>query len=368
MKTILIDLGLITNTKRGMGVYIFNILRNLPDIPLNFNLIFIVSKNHSKLDINDLESKYKNNKSIKFFYSPFHSIITEQLIIPLYMIFIKSSILLSSGDSAPLFVNKNKIILLLHDLYFFKGVELYKIKKIPLKKRIGQFYRRLCIRRFLNHQNISIITVSFFMQKEISIFFKIPINRIIVVPNGIYFENHILLDNCLEKKGLTLITGTDPQKNLDNFITSINVLDPLVISKIGEINIIGVKSKNYIINLNNQELKINFLGYLPHKNVLEILKKTEYFVLPSLHESFGIPGLEALIHGCKVAASETGALKEVLGNCAIYFNPYDIYSIAQAITKMVNEPQQFNSTIKEQISEYDWRNSSFKLLNFFKTR
>lgn len=364
MKTILVDLGLVTNTKRGMGVYIFNLIKNLPNNNLKHNLILIISKNSSREDLIDLEYKFKNTKSVKFYHSPFHSIITEQLIIPILMVLNKSSILLSSGDSAPLLVKKRRVILLLHDLFFFKGVDLYKKNKISYKKRIGQLYRRICIRRFLSFQDISIITVSHFMQNEISNFFKIPISNIEVVPNGINFENHLLYKNKSNKCGMTLITGLDPQKNLNIFLKSLKILDQSIIAKIQEINIIGVSQENQILKYNNIYLKVNYLGYLQHTIVLDILKKSEFFVLPSLYESFGIPGLEALLNGCKVAASETGALKEVLGNCSTYFNPYDEYSIAEGITKMVNNTYQCNTTVIEQLREYDWKNSANKLVNY----
>ena len=38
---------------------------------------------------------------------------------------------------------------------------------------------------------------------------------------------------------------------------------------------------------------------------------------------------------CIIAVSNTGAPREILGNCAIYFDPYNIDSISSGIQKLV---------------------------------
>jgi glycosyltransferase involved in cell wall biosynthesis len=364
MKTILVDLGLLTDSKRGMGVYIFNLIKNIPQTNLNLVLIFVLSKNYSKQDVLELKKIFLNNNFVKFYFSPLHPILTEQILIPCLMFFNKSYSLLSSGDSAPFLVDKEKIILLLHDLYFFKGMDLYKNNRISFKKKLGQFYRRVCIKRFFGFKELSVITVSSFMKNEISIFFNLSLSNIEVIPNGINLDRFENFEFSTDKKGLTLISGLDPQKNLNNFLDSLYQLEESVLNKISVVNIIGVTNDNFFIKVNDSQLNINFLGYLPHLNVLDVLKRSEFFVLPSLYESFGIPGLEALLSGCKVCASETGALKEVMGDCSLYFNPLDTSSIANKISFMVNSPSHSYLKVFNQIKEYDWKISSFKLIKY----
>jgi glycosyltransferase involved in cell wall biosynthesis len=202
------------------------------------------------------------------------------------------------------------------------------------------------------------------MQNEISEYMLIPLNNIALIPNGINIDNFISTDHKINKKGMILVSGNDPQKNLDNFLQSIHILPRSIKQQIKEIDIIGVKGTSFIISSEMEDLKVNFLGYLNHSDVIKYLSKSKYFVLPSLYESFGIPGLEALLSGCKIAASDTGALKEVLGEFAVYFNPYDIDSISNGISKMVTLENYRDSTVFNHLSNYSWDIISNKFINY----
>lgn len=55
------------------------------------------------------------------------------------------------------------------------------------------------------------------------------------------------------------------------------------------------------------------------------------FIYPSLEEGFGLPPLEAMLHGCPVAASLGGAIPEVVGDAAALFEPQQMDGIRSAI-------------------------------------
>jgi glycosyltransferase involved in cell wall biosynthesis len=54
-------------------------------------------------------------------------------------------------------------------------------------------------------------------------------------------------------------------------------------------------------------------------------------VFPSLYEGFGLPALEAMAAGCPVIASSAGALPEVCGPAARYFDPHSVETLAEAL-------------------------------------
>jgi glycosyltransferase involved in cell wall biosynthesis len=60
-------------------------------------------------------------------------------------------------------------------------------------------------------------------------------------------------------------------------------------------------------------------------------------VYPSLDEGFGLPPLEAMLHGCPVAASAAGAIPEVAGDAAVLFDPTDEEAIGGAIDCVVSD-------------------------------
>jgi glycosyltransferase involved in cell wall biosynthesis len=72
-------------------------------------------------------------------------------------------------------------------------------------------------------------------------------------------------------------------------------------------------------------------GRVSKDELVELYRKAEALVFPSLYEGFGLPPLEAMACGCPVAASWAGALPEVCGDAARYFDPTSVEQIAEAI-------------------------------------
>jgi glycosyltransferase involved in cell wall biosynthesis len=59
------------------------------------------------------------------------------------------------------------------------------------------------------------------------------------------------------------------------------------------------------------------------------------FVYPSEYEGFGLPILEAMAAGTVVVTSNVSSMPEVGGAAALYFDPYDIDSIAAKLRAAV---------------------------------
>ena len=87
------------------------------------------------------------------------------------------------------------------------------------------------------------------------------------------------------------------------------------------------------------------------------------FVFPSLYEGFGLPPLEAMAAGIPVAASNTSAIPEVCGDCAIYFNPYDESSIAAALVRLAGlsgqEKQSYVEKGRQRAKDFHLEQNSF---------
>jgi glycosyltransferase involved in cell wall biosynthesis len=68
-----------------------------------------------------------------------------------------------------------------------------------------------------------------------------------------------------------------------------------------------------------------------------LYSNAECFVLPSLYEGFGMPVIESMACGTANVLSKKGALPEVAGQAAVYFDPYDTGQIEDAILKVVED-------------------------------
>ena len=60
-------------------------------------------------------------------------------------------------------------------------------------------------------------------------------------------------------------------------------------------------------------------------------------IFPSIYEGFGLPIIESMASGTPVIASNITSLPEVGGDAAYYFDPYDLNSISDAMSKIVHD-------------------------------
>ena len=61
------------------------------------------------------------------------------------------------------------------------------------------------------------------------------------------------------------------------------------------------------------------------------------FVMPSKHEGFGLPALEAMACGTPVIASNTTSLPEVVGLGEALFDPHDAGDIAERLRRVLTD-------------------------------
>ncbi len=69
-------------------------------------------------------------------------------------------------------------------------------------------------------------------------------------------------------------------------------------------------------------------------DLAELHRHAAALVLPSLHEGFGFPVLEAMQAGTPVLAGDVPALREVGADAVRYCDPYDVESIATGLTEL----------------------------------
>jgi glycosyltransferase involved in cell wall biosynthesis len=83
---------------------------------------------------------------------------------------------------------------------------------------------------------------------------------------------------------------------------------------------------------------VDVIGYVPDEDRRGLLESASMLVLPSWNEGFGLPVLEALALELPVVVSDRGALPEVAGDAALYCDPADPDSLADAIGRVLDEP------------------------------
>ena len=67
--------------------------------------------------------------------------------------------------------------------------------------------------------------------------------------------------------------------------------------------------------------RVELLENAPQSRLADLVSGADLLIQPSLHEGFGLPPLEAMAAGTPVLAARAGALPEVCGEAALYFDP-----------------------------------------------
>ena len=99
-------------------------------------------------------------------------------------------------------------------------------------------------------------------------------------------------------------------------------------------------------------------GRVPERDLVELYRSASALVFPSLYEGFGLPPLEAMACGCPVAVADVGALPEVCGDAARYFDPSSPSEIADAILDVLANPGGTVAAGLERAKRFSWDESA----------
>lgn len=175
----------------------------------------------------------------------------------------------------------------------------------------------------LSYESWKVIGCSSYMKNQISDLFKIPENKIWIIPNGVgskvfniefdpieFRKNYAKVEekiiffvgrHVFEKGVQILIEGA-------RGIIRENPNTKIVIAGQGPMTA-EIKDRVFVMGLND---KFVFPGYLDEATKNKLYRVADVAVFPSLYEPFGIVALEAMAAGCPIVVSDTGGLSEII--------------------------------------------------------
>jgi glycosyltransferase involved in cell wall biosynthesis len=99
---------------------------------------------------------------------------------------------------------------------------------------------------------------------------------------------------------------------------------------------------------------VDRLGAVGPEELASLYRTAACLVFPSLYEGFGLPPLEAMASGCPVAASTAGALPEVCGDAAVYFDAHDPEAIANGVREALALADELRELGIARASAFTW--------------
>ena len=132
--------------------------------------------------------------------------------------------------------------------------------------------------------------------------------------------------------------------------------------------IIGPQYDNYVKNLAEKSPGVIFLGFVKHHELVSLIQGADALLLPSLHEGFGHPLVEAMSCGVPVITSNTFSPPWVVQDAGLFADPYDTSDICKKILEFSN-----NKTLQESLADralirsqfFSWEKMAKQLINLF---
>ena len=100
------------------------------------------------------------------------------------------------------------------------------------------------------------------------------------------------------------------------------------------------------------------LGRVDDETLHRLYAHAACLAIPSLHEGFGYPAVEAMAAGCPVVAAERGALPEVTGGAAVLVDPLDPDAIAAGIDEAVARAPELVAAGRRRAAELTWERTA----------
>jgi glycosyltransferase involved in cell wall biosynthesis len=110
-----------------------------------------------------------------------------------------------------------------------------------------------------------------------------------------------------------------------------------------------------------------WVGGVPLQETVHFYRCADVFVYPSFNETFGLPILEAMATACPVVTSDTSAMPETAGGCALLADPNNPESIADAIVKACGpEGERLRVAGPERAREFTWAATAERTLAVYR--
>ncbi len=326
----------------GIARYVFELTRCFAELQ-TAHTFFVLVRPNSPL----LELSWPEHITLIPTSAPWISF-REQWVIPQILRKLKIDLFHSPSFVAPFFC-PCKLVMTIHDLNHIMLPQYYT----PLH----QFYYNTIVRRSMQRSSC-LLTVSGFSKREIVTHLGIAPEKIFVTYNGISSNYTPITDPEhlqyvrelyeLPPRFLFCLTNNKPHKNVHQLVRAYvysNVEIPLVLVGTVDTSILRL-AEQY-----GKKHQIYYVRFIEEEHLPAIYSLCHLFVYPSSYEGFGLPPLEALACGSPVAVANASSLPEVVGENAIFINPFDFQSMASTLQRAVEQIHTGNP-LREQGIQY----------------
>ena len=330
----------------GVERYAYSMCKAMARLQQPFTIVCPQAPIHKDYDVSGLTIVH---------YGIGNSHFWEQCVLPLFFLGKKDYLVLSfTGLGSVLIRHK---VMTVHDLSFLYNRSWFS-------KAYYWWYRIMTPLAIKTSRHL--ITVSQFSKQEIMRFYPFIQEEQISVAYGAVDSTrfHRLSSVPATEHPFALaVSSIDPRKNFPMLVKAFKGIEGCLLYIVGKQNHVFSQQNGLDEELPN----VRFLGRVSDEELTRLYNQAVCFIFPSIYEGFGLPLLEAMTCGCPVLASDIPVFREVCGDAAIYFNPYDETSIRNAIAHFLSlnkeEQEKLQTAGYEHAQRYSWDLSARRIID-----
>ena len=361
-----IDFRMGGSKNAGIGRYIFELLKALLSLDEKNSYVIFFNPASSAMEDIKILSAFAN---VKLVTAPFrHYSVSEQVWFYRLISSYELDLMHFPNFNVPI-LYKKPFVVTIHDMVHHK-ISGHK------KSRLLYFEAYKYIIKKAAQKARRILTVSHQAKKDIIQILNTPEQKITVTYEGsslkpqrdsavIEVKKGFLLD-----KPYFLFVGTlERKKNVVNLVKAFNLF--LEKYKLDIALVIAGKVDTHYPEIKQEALKIKhraevvFTGYVSDLDLACLYQGAYAFVSASLHEGFGLPGVEAMTFGLPLVISNLPVFNEVYDNAGIYFDPLNIEDIAEKMHLIASDSGFYKQMQTKSLSRgllFDWSKTAHDTL------
>ena len=262
-------------------------------------------------------------------------------------------------------MKKARLIMTVHDLRLYRYPETYSFLRYQFLKR--------AVKESIDRVD-QIIAISQFTKDEIIDTCGVNPDKVTVIHEAInrsFFsadairnyslpQEYAYLKDC---RFLFCLSQIEPRKNHARLIKAFSALkamggfDDLKLVLAGR----PLLNAGPVLKLVAETPDVIYLDFVPTELMLWLYQNASLFVYPSYYEGFGFPPLEAASLGTVSAVGKLSSVPEICGDCAFYFDPYDISDMSKVMAAALKDEsliQEKKMKLENQLNKFSWEKNA----------
>ncbi|HKA27074.1 MAG TPA: glycosyltransferase family 1 protein [Gaiellaceae bacterium] len=211
-----------------------------------------------------------------------------------------------------------------------------------------------------------VIAVSERTKRDLIELYRIPEEKIVVIPNGV--DPLFTADGPRPDGGYALVVGAlQPRKDPKVAIDAVALLGN------GELRLVfagpdrgGRAEAERAAERAGLHDRVEFRGYVSQDELASLYRGAACLIFPSRYEGFGLPALEAMASGTPVVATSAGALPEVAGDAAILVPERDPVALAGGIERALADRDRLVRAGLQRARRYSWAETMRRTLAVYR--